>query len=162
MVVRALSVRNVAIQSKALQQIPLMVDQGLMEWAALKTAILPKLQSICGLTVGDGQSAVILPLRVNVLLCFSKIFDKLEAETITEIVVNECIGGLLQKTRESAVLMAVLGVLDAVAKHCSPRVVAQHILPKMSPLLIEPALNQKQYGTHSLALSLSPSFTVKQ
>lgn len=146
MVVKGLSVRNVAIQCKALQQIPEMVAQGLLEWKDLKSKVLPKLQAICALSVPSGQNEVILPLRVNVLLCFSKIFEKFEAETITKIVVNECIGGILEKTRESAVLMSVLGVLDAVAKHTSPRVVAQHILPKITPLLIESELNQKQYA----------------
>merc|ERR1719229_2130885 len=125
-----------------MQQIPEMVTQGLLEWQALKRSVLPKLQAICALSVPSTQNAVVRPLRVNVLLCFSKIFHKFEAETITEIVVNECIGGILEKTRECAVLMAVLGVLDSVAKHCSPRVVAQHILPKMSALLIEPDLSR--------------------
>jgi len=146
MVVKALSVRNVAIQSKALQQIPEMVNGGHLEWKELKNKVLPKMQAICALSVPAGQNSVILPLRVNVLLCFSKIFEKLESETITNVVVTECIGGILSKTRESAVLMSVLGVLDAVAKHCSPRVVAQHILPKVGPLLIEPELNRKQYS----------------
>eukprot|EP01083_Nonionella_stella_P082386 227402_1 len=145
MVLLAVGVRNVAIQTNVLKSIPSLVDKSYIEWRDLKNKLLPKLKQICNLSVGENSK--ITPLRVNVLMCLAAIFSKFDTDTITQVILGECVWRILHKTKESAVLMSVLGVADAIAKHVSPHIVAHHILPHIIPLLMEENLNEKQYVT---------------
>mmetsp|Transcript_11153 Transcript_11153/g.16929 ORF Transcript_11153/g.16929 Transcript_11153/m.16929 type:complete len:1074 (-) Transcript_11153:66-3287(-) len=145
MILKGMGTKNVKIQVNVLKQIPVLVENQFIEWRDLKSKILPKLKEICALSVAASDNHRVTALRINVLMCLAKIFSKFDTDTIRVVVLHECAFTVLSRTKEAPILMSVLGVCDAIAKHVAPTIIAQDILPRIVPLLVVETLNEKQY-----------------
>ena len=114
------------------------VDQAnLFEYRILKQTILPR---VTKLILQPPQMSV----RVNALLWLAKsyhVFDKdLLAETVLPAL-SQC----LEVDKSPAVCMCILGCYDNLGRHLGAETLAVSILPSVTPLFYERALNASQF-----------------
>ncbi|RZF40005.1 hypothetical protein LSTR_LSTR002408 [Laodelphax striatellus] len=112
----------------------------LIEYPAMKNALLPRIKRLC-------ISTSYISVRVNCLVCIGKLLEHLDKW----LVLDEILPFLPQiPSREPAVLMGILGIYKLVLTHkkftISKEVMATKILPFLMPLSIENALTLNQFN----------------
>ena len=102
MMTRSLDSKHEQLQEHCLRAIPLIVT--IVDSSSMKNSVIPRMKKIC-LSGRSGQYS--LGVRVNCLLCISKILENLDPWVVRE----EILQFLLQipNTGETAVLMAMIG-----------------------------------------------------
>uniref|UniRef100_A0A0K2T2K1 SCY1like protein 2like [Bombyx mori] n=1 Tax=Lepeophtheirus salmonis TaxID=72036 RepID=A0A0K2T2K1_LEPSM len=139
MIYRALESDTSQIQELCLSIIPGFA--GLLDYQAMKNALLPRLKKLCIHTN-------YLSVRVNCLICIGKLlkhFDKW-------LVIDEILPMLQQiSSREPAVVMGIIGIvklsMDEEKLGLTKEVIASKLLPFLFPLSIENGLTVAQYDT---------------
>jgi len=112
---------------------------GNFEYTMVKASLLPKLAQ---LTLSTKKLAV----RVNCLICFSKIFPVLDGDTISGAVLNT-ITQCAKFDTTPAVSMACAGCLEAISNKSGYEVIAAEVLPVMLPLMANKDINYDQFQT---------------
>lgn len=138
MLYRALESDTQQIQELCLSVLPTFAS--LIEYPAMKNALLPRIKRLC-------LSTSYISVRVNCLVCLGKLLEYLDKW----LVLDEVLPFLPQiPSREPAVLMGILGIYKLVLTHkkmnISKEVMATKILPFLMPLSIENALTLNQFN----------------
>ncbi|GBO02730.1 SCY1-like protein 2, partial [Araneus ventricosus] len=138
MVYRALESDAQQIQELCLSIIPKFAS--LIEYSAMKNALLPRIKKLC-------ISTSYLSVRVNCLVCIGKLLEHLDKW----LVLDEILPFLPQiPSKEPAVLMGVLGVLKLTMSHkklgITKEIMATKIIPFLMPLSIENGLTLNQFN----------------
>uniref|UniRef100_A0A0A9XT86 SCY1-like protein 2 n=1 Tax=Lygus hesperus TaxID=30085 RepID=A0A0A9XT86_LYGHE len=136
---RALESDAVEIQELCLSVLPTFAQ--MIEYPAMKNALLPRIKRLC---ISTSSVAV----RVNCLVCIGKLIDHLDKW----LVLDEVLPFLPQiPSKEPAVLMGILGIYKLVLNHkkmsMSKEMMAQKIIPFLMPLAVENFLTLNQFNT---------------
>jgi SCY1-like protein 2 len=138
MIYRALESDTAQIQELCLSIIPGFA--GLLDFNAIKTALLPRIKRLI-------LNTSLLSVRVNGLICIGKLLSHLDKWMVTDEILP-----LLQQvpSREPAVIMACIGILKLTVSDAklalSKEIVANKVLPYLFPLSIENGLSVVQYS----------------
>merc|ERR1711879_231375 len=81
LICRGLEKPNISIQTESLKQLTVATEKNLLEFRELRNTILPKICSICTLTVKNPK---IVGLRINAMMTLSKIFKNFDSDTIKD------------------------------------------------------------------------------
>ena len=139
---KGLNIKNIGIQANCLKQVTLLNDQGLFDFTCLKNDILPNIANICQI---QSDNPKLIPLRVEVILCMSKIFKKFDSYTLENIILKS-MWTMLNITKNCPpILMACLGLCENISKQCGPQLIATKVLPHLIPITMNEALNKAQY-----------------
>lgn len=136
---RALESDSQEIQELCLSVLPTFAN--LVEYPAMKNALLPRIKRLC-------ISTSHISVRVNCLVCIGKLVDHLDKW----LVLDEVLPFLPQiPSREPAVLMGILGIYKLVLNHkkmsMSKEMMAQKVIPFLMPLSVENSLTLNQFNT---------------
>ncbi|KAG8180477.1 hypothetical protein JTE90_026639 [Oedothorax gibbosus] len=139
MIYRALECDAQQIQELCLSIIPKFAS--LIEYSAMKNALLPRIKKLCITTS-------YLSVRVNCLVCIGKLLEHLDKW----LVLDEILPFLPQiPSKEPAVLMGVLGILKLTMSHkklgITKEIMATKIIPFLMPLSIENGLTLNQFNS---------------
>ncbi|KAJ8723543.1 hypothetical protein PYW08_003455 [Mythimna loreyi] len=135
---RALESDAQQIQELCLSVLPTFAS--LIDYPAMKNALLPRIKKLC-------LSTNYLSVRVNCLLCLGKLLEHLDKW----LVLDEIIPFLPQiPSREPAVLMGILGIYKLALSHSklgiTKEVLATKVLPFLIPLCVENGLTLNQFN----------------
>ncbi|KPJ16198.1 SCY1-like protein 2 [Papilio machaon] len=138
MLYRALESDAQQIQELCLCVLPTFA--ALIDYPAMKNALLPRIKKLC---IGTSYISV----RVNCLLCLGKLLEHLDKW----LVLDEIIPFLPQiPSREPAVLMGILGIYKVALSHkklgITKEVMATKVLPFLIPLCVENGLTLSQFN----------------
>lgn len=138
MLYRALEADAQQIQELCLSVLPTYAT--LVDYPAMKNALLPRIKRLCVQTN-------FLAVRVNCLLCLGKLLEHLDKW----LVLDEILPFLPQiPSREPAVLMGILGIYKLALTHkklgITKECMATKILPFLMPLCIENGLTLNQFN----------------
>ncbi|VVC87087.1 unnamed protein product, partial [Leptidea sinapis] len=138
MLYRALEADAQQIQELCLSVLPTFAS--LIDYPAMKNALLPRIKKLC-------LSTNYLSVRVNCLLCLGKLLEHLDKW----LVLDEIIPFLPQiPSREPAVLMGILGIYKLTMSHkklgITKEVMATKVLPFLIPLCVENGLTLNQFS----------------
>uniref|UniRef100_A0A1B6KRA0 Protein kinase domain-containing protein n=1 Tax=Graphocephala atropunctata TaxID=36148 RepID=A0A1B6KRA0_9HEMI len=138
MLYRALETDAQQIQELCLSVLPTYAS--LIEYPAMKNALLPRIKRLC-------ISTSFISVRVNCLVCVGKLLEHLDKW----LVLDEVLPFLPQiPSREPAVLMGILGIYKLVLTHkkmtMTKEVMATKVIPFLMPLSIENALTLNQFN----------------
>lgn len=138
MIYKALESDAQQIQELCLSIIPKFAS--LIEYSAMKNALLPRIKKLCITTS-------YLSVRVNCLVCVGKLLEHLDKW----LVLDEILPFLPQiPSKEPAVLMGVLGILKLTMSHkklgITKEIMATKIIPFLMPLSIENGLTLNQFN----------------
>ncbi|XP_022648489.1 SCY1-like protein 2 [Varroa destructor] len=138
MVYRALECNAQQIQELCLNTIPNFAQ--LVEYGSMKNHLLPRIKKLC-------ISTSLTSTRVGCLVCMGKILEHLDKW----VVLDDIIAWLPEvKSRDSAVLMAILGVYKISLTHqklgITKEILACKVIPFLVPLSIEGSLNLTQFN----------------
>nr|CAY54151.1 unnamed protein product [Heliconius melpomene] len=138
MLYRALESDAQQIQELCLSVLPTFAS--LIDYPAMKNALLPRIKRLC---LGTNYISV----RVNCLLCLGKLLEHLDKW----LVLDEIIPFLPQiPSREPAVLMGILGIYKLTLNHkklgITKEVTATKVLPFLIPLCVENGLTLNQFN----------------
>ncbi|GFS29674.1 SCY1-like protein 2 [Trichonephila inaurata madagascariensis] len=138
MIYRALESDAQQIQELCLSIIPKFAS--LIEYSAMKNALLPRIKKLC-------LTTSYLSVRVNCLVCVGKLLEHLDKW----LVLDEILPFLPQiPSKEPAVLMGVLGILKLTMSHkklgITKEIMATKIIPFLMPLSIENGLTLNQFN----------------
>ncbi|XP_014248964.1 SCY1-like protein 2 [Cimex lectularius] len=127
------------IQELCLSNLPNFAN--LIEYPALKNAVLPRIKRLC-------ISTSYISIRVNCLLCIGKLLDSLDKW----LVMDEVLPFLPEiPSKEPAVLMGILGIYKLVLTNkkmmMSKEFMAQKAIPFLMPLAVENFLTLNQFNT---------------
>ncbi|KAK6640752.1 hypothetical protein RUM44_012449 [Polyplax serrata] len=136
---RALESDVQQIQEICLSVLP--TFSGLIDYSAMKNAVLPRIKRTCIKTN-------FLGVRVNSLVCIGKLLDSLDKW----LVLDEILPFLQEiPSREPPVLMGILGIYKITLNHKKlgiPKdVIATKVVPFLMPLTIENGLTLNQFNT---------------
>ncbi|KAI5726365.1 hypothetical protein M8J76_001330 [Diaphorina citri] len=136
---RALESDSQQIQELCLSILPSLAN--LIEYPAMKNALLPRIKRLC-------ISTSHISVRVNCLVCLGKLIEYLDKW----LVLDEVLPFLPQiPSRDPAVLMGILGIYKLVLNHkkmaISKEIMATKILPFLMPLVIENSLSLNQFNS---------------
>ncbi|XP_042909230.1 SCY1-like protein 2 isoform X1 [Parasteatoda tepidariorum] len=139
MIYKALESDAQQIQELCLSIIPKFAN--LIEYSAMKNALLPRIKKLC-----NGTSY--LSVRVNCLVCLGKLLEHLDKW----LVLDEILPFLSQiPSKEPAVLMGMLGILKITMSHkklgITKEIMASKIIPFLMPLSIENGLTLNQFNS---------------
>ncbi|KAK9498718.1 hypothetical protein O3M35_003291 [Rhynocoris fuscipes] len=135
---RALESDSQDIQELCLSVLPTFAE--LIEYPAMKNALLPRIKRLC-------ISTSFISVRVNCLVCIGKLLDYLDKW----LVMDEVLPFLPQiPSKEPAVLMGILGIYKLVLNHkkmtISKEIMAQKVIPFLMPLCVENFLTLNQFN----------------
>ncbi|XP_028027574.1 SCY1-like protein 2 [Bombyx mandarina] len=138
MLYRALESDAQQIQELCLSVLPTFAS--LIDYPAMKNALLPRIKKLC-------MSTNFISVRVNSLLCIGKLLEHLDKW----LVLDEIIPFLPQiPSREPAVLMGILGIYKLALSHqklgITKEVLATKVLPFLIPLCVENGLTLTQFN----------------
>lgn len=138
MLYRALESDAQQIHELCLSVIPTFAS--LIDYPAMKNALLPRIKKLC---INTGFVSV----RVNCLLCIGKLLEHLDKW----LVLDEIIPFLPQiPSREPAVLMGILGIYKLALTHnklgITKELIATKVIPFLVPLCIENGLSLNQFN----------------
>lgn len=138
MLYRALESEAQQIQELCLSVLPTFA--GLIDYPAMKNALLPRIKRLCIATS-------YISVRVNCLVCVGKLLEHLDKW----LVLDEVLPFLPQiPSREPAVLMGILGIYKLALTHkklgITKELMATKILPFLMPLSIENGLTLNQFN----------------
>ncbi|XP_026319330.1 SCY1-like protein 2 isoform X3 [Hyposmocoma kahamanoa] len=138
MLCRALDSDAQQIQELCLSVLPTFAS--LIDYPAMKNALLPRIKKLC-------LSTNYVSVRVNCLLCIGKLLEHLDKW----LVLDEIIPFLPQITsREPAVVMGILGVCKLALSHkklgITKEIMATKVLPFLIPLCVENGLTVNQFN----------------
>ncbi|CAH0587149.1 unnamed protein product [Chrysodeixis includens] len=138
MLYRALESDAQQIQELCLSVLPTFAS--LIDYPAMKNALLPRIKKLC-------MSTNYISVRVNCLLCLGKLLEHLDKW----LVLDEIIPFLPQiPSREPAVLMGILGIYKLALSHSklgiTKEVMATKVLPFLIPLCVENGLTLNQFN----------------
>ncbi|CAG9562341.1 unnamed protein product [Danaus chrysippus] len=138
MLYRALESDAQQIQELCLSVLPTFAS--LIDYPAMKNALLPRIKKLC-------MSTNYISVRVNCLLCLGKLLEHLDKW----LVLDEIIPFLPQiPSREPAVLMGILGIYKLTLGHkklgITKEVMATKVLPFLIPLCVENGLTLNQFN----------------
>ncbi|KAI5637620.1 protein kinase domain-containing protein [Phthorimaea operculella] len=138
MLYRALESDAQQIQELCLSVLPTFAS--LIDYPAMKNALLPRIKKLC-------LNTNYISVRVNCLLCLGKILEHLDKW----LVLDEIIPFLPQiPSREPAVLMGILGIYKLALSHkklgITKEVMATKVLPFLVPLCVENGLTLNQFN----------------
>ncbi|XP_068633859.1 SCY1-like protein 2 [Battus philenor] len=138
MLYRALESDAQQIQELCLSVLPTFAS--LIDYPAMKNALLPRIKKLC-------MSTNYISVRVNCLLCMGKLLEHLDKW----LVLDEIIPFLPQiPSREPAVLMGILGIYKLALSHkklgITKEVMATKVLPFLIPLCVENGLTLNQFN----------------
>ncbi|XP_069689462.1 SCY1-like protein 2 isoform X1 [Periplaneta americana] len=138
MLYRALESDAQQIQELCLSVLPTFA--GLIDYPAMKNALLPRIKRLCIATS-------YISVRVNCLVCVGKLLEHLDKW----LVLDEVLPFLPQiPSREPAVLMGILGIYKLALTHkklgITKELMATKILPFLMPLSIENGLTLNQFN----------------
>ncbi|XP_049872710.1 SCY1-like protein 2 [Pectinophora gossypiella] len=138
MLYRALESDAQQIQELCLSVLPTFAS--LIDYPAMKNALLPRIKKLC-------INTNYLSVRVNGLLCLGKLLEHLDKW----LVLDEIIPFLPQiPSREPAVLMGILGIYKLALSHkklgITKEVMATKVLPFLIPLCVENGLTLNQFN----------------
>ncbi|XP_034829277.1 SCY1-like protein 2 [Maniola hyperantus] len=138
MLYRALESDAQQIQELCLSVLPTFAS--LIDYPAMKNALLPRIKKLC-------LSTNYISVRVNCLLCLGKLLEHLDKW----LVLDEIIPFLPQiPSREPAVLMGILGIYKLTLSHkklgITKEVMATKVLPFLIPLCVENGLTLNQFN----------------
>ncbi|XP_026748756.1 SCY1-like protein 2 [Galleria mellonella] len=138
MLYRALEADAQQIQELCLSVLPTFAS--LIDYPAMKNALLPRIKKLC-------MSTNYISVRVNCLLCLGKLLEHLDKW----LVLDEIIPFLPQiPSREPAVLMGILGIYKLALSHkklgITKEVMATKVLPFLIPLCVENGLTLNQFN----------------
>ncbi|KDR18011.1 hypothetical protein L798_07802, partial [Zootermopsis nevadensis] len=138
MLYRALESDAQQIQELCLSVLPTFA--GLIDYPAMKNALLPRIKRLCIATS-------YISVRVNCLVCVGKLLEHLDKW----LVLDEVLPFLPQiPSREPAVLMGILGIYKLALTHkklgITKELMATRILPFLMPLSIENGLTLNQFN----------------
>nr|CAG4651596.1 EOG090X018J [Triops cancriformis] len=149
MIYRAIEAESpMQIQELCLSIIPTFA--ALIDYPAMKNALLPRIKKLC-------QNTQQLSVRVNALLCIGKLLDNLDKWLVLDEILP-----LLPKvpSKDPAVLMAILGIYKLVLNQpklgIPKETLATQIVPFLFPMLVEPGLNVTQFS--ALAATIKDMF----
>ncbi|KAI8512793.1 SCY1-like protein 2, partial [Branchiostoma belcheri] len=138
MVYRAMESSMQPIQERCLAIIP--TFSSMVDFSTMKHSIIPRIKTMCLQTSS-------LSVRVNCLVCLGKMLESLDKWYVLDEILP-----MLQEipSREPAVLMGMLGIYKMTLEHKKlgiPRdVLATKVLPFLLPIVIDNALNLKQFN----------------
>ena len=141
MMTRAFDSEYHEIQVEVVQQTAACVNN--FEYTAVKSQLLPKLTQLVLATKK-------LAVRVNCLICFSKIFPVLDQDTVSGSVLKS-IMQCAKHDHTPAVAMGCANCLETISMKASVETISEEILPVMLPLMG----NKVCYCRH-LALDRNP------
>jgi SCY1-like protein 2 len=136
MVCKALEADTIEVQELCLSTLPSFAN--LLDTQSIKLQLIPRIRKLC-------LESSSLSVRVNSLVCIGKILEYLEKWIVLDDVLP-----ILEKinTRDTAVLMAMLGIYKIVLTHpklgITKDLLATRVLPYLIPILIDNSLNMKQ------------------
>ncbi|XP_041980079.1 SCY1-like protein 2 [Aricia agestis] len=138
MLYRALESDAQQIQELCLSVLPTFAS--LIDYPAMKNALLPRIKKLC-------INTNFISVRVNCLLCLGKLLEHLDKW----LVLDEVIPFLPQiPSREPAVLMGILGIYKLAMSHkklgITKEVMATKVLPFLIPLCVENGLTLNQFN----------------
>lgn len=139
MIYRALESETTQIQELCLSIVPGFA--GLLDYQAMKNALLPRIKRLC-------INTNLLSVRVNALICIGKLLSHLD-----KWIVMDDILPMLQQipSREPAVIMAIIGIHKMAFSDAklgmTKEVMATKVLPFLFPLSIENGLTVHQYSS---------------
>ncbi|XP_022827750.1 SCY1-like protein 2 [Spodoptera litura] len=138
MLYRALESDAQQIQELCLSVLPTFAS--LIDYPAMKNALLPRIKKLC-------YNTNYISVRVNCLLCLGKLLEHLDKW----LVLDEIIPFLPQiPSREPAVLMGILGIYKLALSHSklgiTKEVMATKVLPFLIPLCVENGLTLNQFN----------------
>ncbi|KAH9636247.1 hypothetical protein HF086_009443 [Spodoptera exigua] len=138
MLYRALESDAQQIQELCLSVLPTFAS--LIDYPAMKNALLPRIKKLC-------MNTNYISVRVNCLLCLGKLLEHLDKW----LVLDEIIPFLPQiPSREPAVLMGILGIYKLALSHSklgiTKEVMATKVLPFLIPLCVENGLTLNQFN----------------
>lgn len=138
MLYRALESDAQQIQELCLSVLPTFAS--MIDYPAMKNALLPRIKKLC-------MTTQFLSVRVNCLLCIGKLLDHLDKW----LVLDEVLPFLGQiPSREPAVLMGILGIYKLALTHnklgITKEVMATKVIPYLMPLCIENGLSLTQFN----------------
>lgn len=138
MLYRALESDAQQIQELCLSVLPTFAS--LIDYPAMKNALLPRIKKLC-------INTPYVSVRVNCLLCIGKLLEHLDKW----LVLDEIIPFLPQiPSREPAVLMGILGIYKLALNHnklgLTKEVMATKVIPFLVPLCIENGLTLNQFN----------------
>lgn len=139
MLYRALESDAQQIQELCLSVLP--TYSSLIDYPAMKNALLPRIKRLC-------INTPYISVRVNCLVCIGKLLDNLDKW----LVLDEVLPFLPQiPTREPAVLMGILGIYKIALTHkklgIPKEILATKVVPFLMPLTIENGLTMNQFNT---------------
>ncbi|XP_064601195.1 SCY1-like protein 2 [Liolophura sinensis] len=138
MVYKSLEAQNPQIQELCLGIIPTFA--GLIDYGAMKNAIVPRIKRLC-----LGTST--LTVRVNCLLCLGKLLEFMDKWYVLDDILP-----MLQQipTKEPAVLMSILGIYRVTMTHkklgLTKDVIVNKVLPFLIPISFDNNLNLQQFS----------------
>lgn len=126
------------IQELCLSVIPSFAS--LIDYPAMKNALMPRIKKLCLLPSGQ------LSVRVNCLICIGKLLDNVDKWLVLDDILP-----MLPAipSKDPAIVMAILGVYKIALEH--PRlgipkeIIATQIVPFLFPILVEPGLSLTQF-----------------
>lgn len=136
LVCRSLETDTVEIQELCLGTMPSFAH--LLDTSSIKHQIIPRIRKLC-------LESSTLSVRVNSLICIGKILEHLEKWVVLDDILP-----ILEKIniRDSAVLMAMLGIYKIVLTHpklgITKDLLATRVIPYLIPICIDNNLNMKQ------------------
>lgn len=138
MLYRALESDAQQIQELCLSVLPTFA--GLIDYPAMKNALLPRIKRLC-------ISTSFISVRVNCLVCVGKLLEHLDKW----LVLDDVLPFLPQiPSREPAVLMGILGIYKLALTHkklgITKELMATKIIPFLMPLSIENGLTLNQFN----------------
>ncbi|XP_046852322.1 SCY1-like protein 2 isoform X2 [Xenia sp. Carnegie-2017] len=138
MVFLALEAPSDQVQELALTIIPNFAK--MIEYAAMKHSIIPRIKTLC-------LKTSTFSVRVNCLVCLGKILEYLDKF----LIIDEIFPLFLEvPSREPAVCMAILGIYKQTTVHkklsLDKDYIAKSALPFLLPLSVEPGLNISQFS----------------
>ncbi|RNA06295.1 SCY1 2 [Brachionus plicatilis] len=140
LVCRSLETDTVEIQELCLATLPTFAH--LLDSNSIKHQIIPRIRKLC-------LESSTLSVRVNSLICIGKILEHLEKWVVLDDVLP-----ILEKitVRDSAVLMAMLGIYKIVLSHpklgITKDLLATRVIPFLVPICIDNNLNMKQFNAY--------------
>ncbi|XP_070555531.1 SCY1-like protein 2 isoform X2 [Ptychodera flava] len=138
MVYKALETPSPQIQELCLSIIPTFA--GMIEYAAMKHSIVPRIKTLC-------LQTDLLSVRVNCLVCVGRLLEYMDKWYVLDEVFP-----LLESipSREPAVLMGMLGIYKTTLEHkklgITKDILATKVLPFLFPLCIDNNLNLNQFN----------------
>jgi len=141
MVYRALESNVSQIQELCLSIIPNFA--GLLDRQSLKSALLPKIRTLC-------TSTTLLSVRVNSLICIGKLLEHMDKWQV----IDDVLPWLPHiPSKEPAVIMAIVGIFKLAFTNSklglTKEVMANKVLPFLIPLSIENGLTVQQFNSIS-------------